>query len=214
MQPGEPACTGSIVAGIIDSYELTSESDYRASAESGGDYVLWSAQWNFYGDEAVALTRLNKITTDLCDNLWCQGLINWLFRVDDFCGFPVMELGAAIFTLVQIGSLEDVLISPSGEGAPYWNEEKMAYLQPDLLLSRHMAEGQLGTGSYSWQFQHNDSGLNRYMKDTIFPTLGLVADSWANSDLDLWAANLDTHEVLLGSISSEGMDWERLSQEG
>jgi len=114
----------------------------------------------------------------------------------------------------ELGLLEEALFSPSGEGAPYWNGNKLADLRPDLLLSHQVAEGKPGAGSYYWQFQHDESGLNGYMEGTIFPTLGLVADFWANSDLDLWAAILVAHEVYPGSTSSEGMFWERLSQEG
>jgi len=118
------------------------------------------------------------------------------------------------FIADELGLLEEALFSPSGEGAPYWNGNKLADLRPDLLLSHYVAEDQLGTGSYYWQFQHDESGLNGYMEGTIFPTLGLVATFWANSDLDLWAAILVAHEVYPGSTSSEGMFWERLSQEG
>jgi len=124
-----------------------------------------------------------------------------------------LPIGAAKFTLAQTDSLDKVFISPSGEGAPYWNGKKLADI-PDLLLSHQVAEGQPGSGSFYWQYQHDDTGPNGYMEDTIFPTLGLVAVSWANSELDLWAAILVTCEVLLGGISYERMPRERLSQEG
>lgn len=162
---------------------------------------------------ALSIGEAIKIVADPYDNFWRPGLIEWPSRVDDSCGFSVMALGAAKFTLAQTDSLDEAFISPSGEGAPYWNGKKLADI-PDLLLSHQVAEGQPSTGSFYWQFQHDDGGPNGYMENTIFPTLGLVAASWANSDLDLWAAILDAREVLLGSISSEGMLWERLSQEG
>ena len=101
-------------------------------------------------------------------------------------------------------SLDEALISPSGEGAPYWNGKKLLNL-PDLLLSHQVAEGQPGAGSFYWQFQHNESSLNGYMEDTIFPALGLIVVSWANSDMDLEAAILDAREVLQVGISSEGI---------
>ena len=113
----------------------------------------------------------------------------------------------------ELGLLEEAFISPSGEGAPYWNSKKLADI-PDLLLSHQMAEGQLGAGSLYWRFQHDDGGPNGHMENTIFPTLGLVVASWANSDLNLWAGILVACEALLGGISSEGMLWECLSPEG
>ena len=163
---------------------------------------------------ALPIGEAIKIVADPYDNPWRPGLIEWLSRIDDSCGFPVMALGAAKFTLAQTASLDEVFISPSGEGAPYWNDKKLADLPLDLLLSHQVAEGQPCAGSFYWQFQHDDSGLNGYMEDTISPALGLVAVPWANSDLDLGAAILVAREVLLCGISSEGILWERLSQEG
>jgi len=162
---------------------------------------------------ALPIGEAIEIFADPYGNLWRPCLIEWLSQVDDSCGFPMMTLGAATWTLAQTGSLDEVFISPSGEGAPYWNGKKLADIL-DLHLSHQVAVGQPGAGSFYRQFQHDDDDLNGYMEDTIFPTLGLVAVSWANSDLDLEAAILVTHEILLGGISSEGMHMERLSHEG
>jgi len=266
--PEEADFTGSIVAGMADAYELTSESAYKASAEFGGDYIFLSAQGSFYGDEAFALTRLSQIATDPCNNawrtavdffyfsvkhdfgntkeyidrfigtepstavfyvanhvvaayfvdaedreIWRQGLIDWLARVDDSSEFPVMALGIATWALAQTGPLDETLIDPSGEGAPYWKGKKLADL-PGLLLSHQVASGLPGAGSFYWQFQHDVDAPNGYTEDTIFPTLGLVAASWANPDLDLDSAILAAREVLLGGISWDGIVRERLSQEG
>lgn len=62
--------TGSIAAGMMAAYELTSESTCMVSAELGGDYILHSAQGNFFGDEAYALTCLSQAASDPCDNVW------------------------------------------------------------------------------------------------------------------------------------------------
>lgn len=155
-----------------------------------------------------------EIVADTFDNLWRPGLIEWLCRADDFGESPVTSLREAKLTMAQTHSLDEACILPSGEGAPYWNPKKLTDIQPDLLLSHQVAEGKLGAGSFYWQFQHDESGLDDYMEGKIFPTLGLVATVWANSDLDLWAAILVAYEEFLGNINSEGMFWERLSQEG
>jgi len=68
--PGEALYTGSIIAGMVSAYELTCDPNYRASAELGGDHILWAAKGDFYGDEALALTRLSQIASDPCDNPW------------------------------------------------------------------------------------------------------------------------------------------------
>ena len=102
-------------------------------------------------------------------------------------------------------SLDEAFISPSGEGAPFWNGKKLLDL-PDLLLSHQVAEGQPGAGSFYMQFQHNESSLNGYTEDMIFSALGLIAESWANSDIDLETAILAAREVLLEGINSEERD--------
>jgi len=67
---GEAGFTGSIVAGMVGAYELTCDPNYRASAELGGDYILFVSDVGFHGDEAFALTRLSDIASDPCDNYW------------------------------------------------------------------------------------------------------------------------------------------------
>ncbi|OHB78723.1 MAG: hypothetical protein A2Z25_15215 [Planctomycetes bacterium RBG_16_55_9] len=62
--------TGSIVAGMMAACEMSSRDAWMASAELGGDYILRSAEGNFYGDEAYALTRLSEAAADPCDNAW------------------------------------------------------------------------------------------------------------------------------------------------
>ena len=68
--PEEAAFTGSIVAGMVGAYELTCEDTFRSSAELGADSILLIAQGNFFGDEALALTRLSQIAPDPASNQW------------------------------------------------------------------------------------------------------------------------------------------------
>ena len=266
---GEADFTGSIVGGMVSAYEATSLSTYRAAAELGGDYILWSAQGNFFGDEALALTRLSQIAADPNNNawrtavadfyavvktdypggtqryvedfvgtepstavfymanhvvaayyvdaadkaIWRQGLIAWLCRVDDSSQFPVMALGVATWALAQTGPLDNSFISPSGEGAPYWIGKRLKDL-PNLLLSHQVAEGQPGAGSFYWRFNHSDGDLNNCTEDTIFATLGLLAASQLYTDPNVGSAVDAARPALLGGVTSEGIVWERLSQEG
>ena len=85
--PAEGAFTGSIVAGMADAYELTSEKAYKNSAELGGIYILSNA-WSvfFYGDEAYALTRLSEISDDPNNNFWRDA-------VSDFFDFVKTDPG-------------------------------------------------------------------------------------------------------------------------
>ena len=268
--PGEADFTGSIAAGMVGAYELTADPNYRASAELGGDYILWASEGGFYGDEAFALTRLSDIASDPCDNpwrtkvsnfysdvkrevgtedyiseligtepsttvfylanhvvaayyidaedkqIWRQKLIEQLSRVNDSSVFPVMGLGAATWALALTGPLDETLIDPSGKHAPYWDVKKLADL-PSLLLSHQVPDGQPYAGSFFWRFDHGsdpNQAVSGYTEDTIFATLGLVGAAAASPDLDLDAAILAAHQVLLGGIDSEGIVYEHLWLQG
>lgn len=266
--PNEVNLTGSIVSGMASAYELNCKEECKRSAEWGGEYILWAAQNNFYGDEVYALTRLSQIASDPCDNswrstvsefyynvkynaggtenyisnfygielstavfymanhvvsayyvdaedkeMWRNGLISLLSRVDDYSVYPVMALGSATWALAITGPLDETSIHSSGEGAPYWEGIKLSDL-PDLLLSHQVQDGQPGAGGFYWQFGHTDNSPNGYTEDAIFATRGLAAAYWADPDPNLESAILKSRTALLNGISSDGEVWERLSQEG
>ncbi len=145
--------------------------------------------------------------------LWRQGLIKWLSRVDDSSQFPVMALGVATWALAQTGPLDNSLITPSGEGAPYWIGKMLKDL-PNLLLSHQVAAGQPGAGGFYWQFNHVVSDMNNCTEDAIFATLGLLAASELSADPNVDSAVEAARPALLGGISTDGKVWEHLSQEG
>ncbi len=60
----EEGYTGSIVAGLIQAYEVTEHAEYKAAAELGASFIITSAAGNFFGDEAYALARLSEIPGD------------------------------------------------------------------------------------------------------------------------------------------------------
>ena len=59
---GELNYTGSIVAGLIQAYQVNGNDSYKEAAEKGIDYILNSYGGNFYGDEAYALARMTEVT--------------------------------------------------------------------------------------------------------------------------------------------------------
>ena len=97
----------------------------------------------------------------------------------------------------EYGFLEEIFISPSGEGAPSWIGKKLLDL-PDLLLSHQVAEGRPGAGSLAGQFQFNESSLNGYTGDMRFSAHELIAESWAKSDINLKTAVLTAHDTAWG----------------
>ena len=275
--PEESGFTGAIVTGMLEAYKAIGQSTYKASAELGGNYILWQSQGNLYDNEALALTRLSAIAKDPANNIWRstvsnfytaiknnleggtnayislyagldpstvviylanhvvaahyvdakdkkiwrQGLISWLSHVDDSCVFPVMALGAATWALAQTGPLDQTLIDPFGNGAPYWNMKRLEDL-PELLLSHQVPDGQPGAGEFYWRFDHGDgdsaeSRSGGYTEDAIYGTLGLITTSKAGPEPDgpnLAQAILSAREALTGGVTSDGQVWELLSQEG
>ena len=78
--PGEIDYTGSIVAGLVDAYNITGNVNYKSAAQLGGDYIVGLSE-NFYGDEAYALARLSDISNDPSNNAWrdaLTGFYDWI----------------------------------------------------------------------------------------------------------------------------------------
>jgi hypothetical protein len=153
--------------------------------------------------------------------IWRQGLINWLTHVDDSCAFPVAALGVATWALAETGPLDDTLIDPFSTGASYWNMKRLKDL-PNLLMSHQVPDGKPGAGSFYWLLGHGDGVLDEtqisgYTEDTIFATRGLIAAYNVNpelSDPNLYSTILSAHDVLLNGVSPDGRVSELLSQEG
>jgi len=107
--PDEATLTGSIIAGMVGAYELTCEETFRSSAELGGDYILSIAQGNFFGDEALALTRLSQIAPDPGSNRWRTAVADFHRTVRNSGGgtsgyvsaFGSFERSAAVFYLAH-----------------------------------------------------------------------------------------------------------------
>ena len=54
--------TGSILAGLLQAYQVQEKASYMEAAELAVQFIFDSAGGNFYGDEAYALARLSEIT--------------------------------------------------------------------------------------------------------------------------------------------------------
>jgi len=67
---GETYFTGSIVAGLVNAYQVLGTASYKTAAEDGGTWILTNSSPNFLGDEAYSLTRLSGISADPSVNAW------------------------------------------------------------------------------------------------------------------------------------------------
>lgn len=107
--PAEAGFTGSITAGMVRAYKSTCKAAYKASAESGGGYILWTAQGNFYGDEAFALINLSDISNNPSSNTWLTAVSDFYHDVKHAGGgtagyillFAGVEPSTAVFYMAH-----------------------------------------------------------------------------------------------------------------
>jgi hypothetical protein len=106
---GEEGFTGSIVAGMVNAYQVLGTAGYKTSAESGGNWILNNSVPNLYGDEAYGLTRLSAIAPDPNSNPYRTAAINFYQAVKIsgggtggyIAGFTGTEPSNAVFYLAE-----------------------------------------------------------------------------------------------------------------
>lgn len=107
--PNEADWTGSIVAGLVSAYQATGDVTYKTAAELGGNYIISTANGNFSGDEAFALSRLSLISDTPSNNLWSIALNNFYRNIMNNTGgtqgyisqFALAEKSLAVFNLAN-----------------------------------------------------------------------------------------------------------------
>ena len=79
LWPPEPSYTGAATTGMVCAYARTGDPAYKASAELGGEYILWVgiALGDLLGDEAYTLLRLSEMSDDPDKNKWRTALVDF-----------------------------------------------------------------------------------------------------------------------------------------
>ena len=164
--------------------------------------------------------------------IWREALIEYLSRVDDEAGFPVMALGVATWALAETGALDDTPVT-SLLAKAYWDGVVLSDL-PGILASQQVSEGEAFAGSFYWRFDHTSGGTGGivagYTEDAVFGALGLVAaapleqeavdpnaDPQAEGEIqgdDLSGSVEAAQRALLEGIDEEGRVFEHLGQAG
>jgi len=98
---GEAGFTGSIVAGLVNAYEVTGSVGYTVAAQLGADYILDVAGGNFYGDEAYALARVTDITGDASYANAARSFYDGLDTSTYISGFAATDRSNAVFYVGQ-----------------------------------------------------------------------------------------------------------------
>jgi hypothetical protein len=88
----EVGFTGASVAGLVHGYELYGESDWKTSAEAGGDFILAETKYGetdfkgFFGEGAYGLTRLSMVSSTPLSNTWRTAVAFYYEDVRTFWG--------------------------------------------------------------------------------------------------------------------------------
>jgi len=209
--PGEINLTGSIVSGMVSAYELNCDEECKRSAEWGGDYILWAAQNNFYGDELFALTRLSQIASDPCNNSWHTSVSEFYYNVKYNAGgtenyisnFYGIELSTAVFYMANH------VVS-----AYYVNAEDKETWRNGLieLLSRVDDSSfypVMALGAATWAL-----AMTGPLDETSIHSSGEGAPYWESKKLADLPALLLSHQVQDGQPGAGGFYWQFWHTEG
>lgn len=165
---GEEGYTGSIVAGLIQAYEVTEKAEYKAAAELGASFIITSAAGNFFGDEAYALARLSEITGDPC---YADAVLNFYDSMDTYTylrGFDETDRSNEVF---YVGHHAVAAHMVGAADAEVWRQGLIQYLSQigdDLAYYPVMS-----LGVATWAL-----ALTGPMDDTLIDPFGFVGEAY------------------------------------
>jgi hypothetical protein len=209
--PDEGNFTGSILPGMVSAYKMKCDIDYRRSAEWSGDYILWAAQGNFYGDDICALTRLSQIASDPCDNPWRTVVTNFYNNVNKSIGgtesyistFEAIEPSTAVFYLANHVVAAYYV---DAEDKKLWRKELINLLSRVDDSSIYPV---MSLGAATWALAQTGP-----LDQTDIHSSGEGAPYWESKKLADLPALLMSHQVQDGQPGAGGFYWQFWHMEG
>ena len=185
----EDGYTGSIVAGLIQAYEVTEKAEYKAAAELGASFIIISAGGNFYGDEAYALARLSEITGDPC---YADDVLNFYDSMDTHAylrGFDETDPSNEVFYVAHHAMAAHMVGAADAE---IWRQGLIQYLsQIDDGLAYYPV---MSLGVATWALAQTGP-----MDDTLIDPFGFVGEPyWTDVKLS------DLPQLLLSHQADSG----------
>jgi hypothetical protein len=202
--PAEAEFTGSIVAGMAGAWQLTCEPAYLTSAELGGDYILWAALGNFYGDEAFALTRLSEISTDPCNNTWRTEVSDFYSSVKNVGGTEayISQFAAGAEPSTTVFYLANYVVAAyyvNAEDKEIWRQGLIDWLaQVDNSSSFPV----MAMGVATWALAFTGP-----LDDTFIDPSGTGAPYWNLKKLSDLPEMLLSHQVPKGQLYAGSFYW-------
>ncbi len=188
--PGEADYTGSIVAGLVNAYQLTGNAAYKSAAELGGSYILSAHGTNPYGDEAYALALLSDISGNPAYANAAKTFYNGLDTYGYISGFKGTDPSNAVFYVAQ----HTVAAYKVGANdAAVWRQALIQYLSRIDDDTAYYPVQSLGIAT--WALAQTGA-----MDNTKVDPFGLIGEPyWAGVELDDLAALLAGHQVGTGT---------------
>ena len=203
--PQETDFLGTIVAGMVDAYEVTGESTYQASAQLGGNYILSVAQYGLYPDEALALTRLSDIEDDPLSNTWRSVVSIFYFEIkfgfeDGTYGYITLYSGRdPSETVITLANYTIAAYYVNAKEAGIWRQGLIAWLS---LVDDYSAFPVSALGAATWALAKTDS-----LDETLIDPFGIGAPYWNNKKLKDLPSLLLSHQVPEGKLNAGSFYW-------
>jgi len=188
---GEYGYTGSIVAGLIQAYQVKGKDSYKEAAEKGIDYILNSYGGNFYGDEAYALARMTEVTGE---QAYADLVLDFYNSLDTYAyisGFDATRSEKATF-FISYHTVAAYMVGAKDK--EIWREAIISYLS---LVGDDLSYFPVMTlGVATWALSQTGP-----MDDTRIDPFGLGGSYWKNVTLRDLPDLLSTHQVLSGQYA-------------
>jgi len=189
---GELNYTGSIVAGLIQAYQVNGNDSYKEAAEKGIDYILNSYGGNFYGDEAYALARMTEVTGE---QAYADLVLDFYNSLDTYAyisGFDATTTEKATF-FISYHTVAAYMVG--AKDAEIWREAIISHLS---LVGDDLSYFPVMTlGVATWALSQTGP-----MDDTRIDPFSLTGESyWKDVTLSDLPDLLSTHQVLSGQYT-------------
>jgi len=189
---GEQGYTGSILAGLLQAYQVEEKSTYLEAAELGVQFIFDSAGGNFYGDEAYALARLSEITGEQIYADVVRDFYNMLDTNAYIKGYDATYRDKAVFFIAYHSVAAHMV---GANDAAIWREALISHLS---LIGDDVAYFPVMTfGVATWALARTGP-----MDDTMIDPFGLSDVSyWEGLTLRDLPDLLASHQVLDGEYA-------------
>jgi hypothetical protein len=202
--PHEAGFTGSILTGMVSAYSYTYNSSYKSAIELSGDYIIRTAQGNFYGDEAYALACLSQAIGDPCSNVWQTSLVDFYAAVKDQVGteiytsqFSMVDPSTAVFYLANYVVAAYYI---DAEDKEIWRDALVDYLS--RVDDNSSLFPVMGLGVSTWALT-----LTGQLDDTLIDPSGTGASCWSDKKLADLPSLLLSHQVPENELYAGSFYW-------